>query len=263
METNNLFSTLEIKSVEDSSGKRIVRGIASTIETDRQFDQIQLANAKFKLPLPFMRQHNHDLALGTVTSLVANNKGQLEMVAEIATITEQCTLKDQCDSFYQAIKSGLIRGLSIGFRALDWTANAEGGLLYTDIEIIEVSGVSVPCNESATITQVKQYAAKEKAATKHITVSLNPEHHATKAAATRPKVATRPATGVKLGAGHGVAIGKSMGVELPQHLKKHAAKASCLSVTKRLELSYAIAANYDKPTAQAWLELTHELRGII
>lgn len=147
------YSTLAVKSID--SEKRIIKGIASTITPDRTNDIVEAKGMVFDLPFPFLWQHDHSKPIGNVIAAKRSNQG-LEIEVQIATIKEAGTLKDQVDHAWSAIKEGLVRGLSIGFRPLDYDIRQGGGIHYTATEIFEVSAVTIPCNAQATITEIKR-----------------------------------------------------------------------------------------------------------
>lgn len=162
------FSTLEVKAV--NSEQRIIKGIATTVSPDRANDTIDINGAKFQLPMPLLRQHDHNEPIGTITSLVKKGNG-LELTAQIAKVDEAGALKDRIDSAWGEIKSGLVRGLSIGFRVLAYDMNDSGGIAYTGIEIYEVSAVTVPANADCSITSIKSHAL-----THQPTKQIKPQH---------------------------------------------------------------------------------------
>lgn len=53
---NRAYSVLEIKSVNED--QRLITGIATTPETDRQGDVVNPLGAKFAAELPLLWQHN-------------------------------------------------------------------------------------------------------------------------------------------------------------------------------------------------------------
>lgn len=128
----------------------------------------------FNLPFPFLWQHDHSKPIGTVISAKRSNQG-LEIEVQIAQIKEAGTLKDQVDHAWNAIKEGLVRGLSIGFRPLDYDIRQGGGVHYTATEIFEVSAVTIPCNAQATITEIKRASSSftKSPSVKHTVVKLN------------------------------------------------------------------------------------------
>lgn len=166
------YSTLTIKSVDNE--KRIIKGMASTISPDRANDIVEPNGMLFDLPFPFLWQHDHSKPIGNVVAAKRSSKG-LEIEVQIAKIKEAGSLKDQVDHAWNAIKEGLVRGLSIGFRPLDYDIRSGGGIHYTATEIFEVSAVTIPCNAQATITEIKRAsnAWVRLSGSGHRTVKLN------------------------------------------------------------------------------------------
>ena len=147
------WSTLELKSVDTE--KRIITGIASTPAADRDGDVVEPKGARFSLPFPLLHQHNHDAPIGQVTSAKATAQG-IEIVAKIAEKSEL----GYVEQAWKQIKSGLVRGLSIGFRPLKAEPiKGGGGYRFTDYEIFELSAVTVPANSYAGITSIKAFDA--------------------------------------------------------------------------------------------------------
>lgn len=147
------WSTLELKSVDTE--KRIITGIASTPAADRDGDVVEPKGARFSLPFPLLHQHNHDSPIGQVTSAKATDQG-IEIVAKIAEKSEL----GYVEKAWKQIKSGLVRGLSIGFRPLKAEPiKGGGGYRFTDYEIFELSAVTVPANSYAGITSIKAFDA--------------------------------------------------------------------------------------------------------
>ncbi len=56
---------------------------------------------------------------------------------------------------WQSVKAKLVRGVSIGFRALEYAYMESGGIRFSQTEIMELSLVTVPANASATIQSIK------------------------------------------------------------------------------------------------------------
>jgi HK97 family phage major capsid protein/HK97 family phage prohead protease len=152
------YSTLQIiKALADPSGKRTFTGIASSPSTDRMDDIVVPGGAKFALPLPLCWQHDASCPIGWVRSARVTNKG-IEVDCEVHNETEPGVLKDMLDQCWQTIKAGLVRGLSIGFRALE-TSRIEGtfGIKYSSWEWLELSPVTIPANADASITAIKSF----------------------------------------------------------------------------------------------------------
>lgn len=150
---NRAYSILEVKEMDDD--KRILTGLATTPATDRMDDIVEPKGAVFKLPLPLLWQHRHDQPIGHVTKATVKDGG-IEVVAQIAKIEEAGTLKQRLDDAWLAIKSGLVRGFSIGFSSIE-SANIEGswGRRFLKWEWHELSAVTIPANAEATIQSIK------------------------------------------------------------------------------------------------------------
>jgi HK97 family phage major capsid protein/HK97 family phage prohead protease len=170
--SNRAYSLLTIKAVDEE--QRIITGIASTIEVDRMGDIVEPKGAVFKLPLPLLWQHNSREPIGFVTDAKITANG-IEITAQIANETAPGKLKDLLDFAWQCMKNKLVRGLSIGFDALEYTY-IEGtyGLRFLSWEWLELSAVTIPANADATIQSVKSHDAAQQAASGHRRAVLRP-----------------------------------------------------------------------------------------
>ncbi|SFA39644.1 phage prohead protease, HK97 family [Paracoccus halophilus] len=130
---------------------RRITGIASTPATDRQGDQLDPMGARFRLPLPLLLGHDHNAPIGEVIEARATPQG-IYVTCQIAP--EGTTAK--ADEGWRAIRSGLIRGLSVGFIGKEWDTLQGGGRRFTEWEVIELSAVTVPANAEAAILEVKR-----------------------------------------------------------------------------------------------------------
>ena len=150
---NRAYSILEIKSVDEE--KRKFTGVATTPSTDRVGDIVEPKGAQFKLPLPFLWQHNSSDPIGWVTKAHVTKEG-IEVEGEIANIAEDGSLKERLKTAWQMIKAKLVRGLSIGFNSVE-SARIEGtyGYRFLKWEWLELSAVTIPANQEATITAIK------------------------------------------------------------------------------------------------------------
>lgn len=157
MQTNRAYSVLEIKSVD--SEDRVIAGIATTPEADRVGDIVDPMGARFAKSIPLLWQHQHDKPVGTAEFGKATKSG-IPFTASIAKIAEPGPLKDLVDMAWQSVKAKLVRGVSIGFRALGYEPLESGGLKFTETEIYELSLVTIPANASATIQTIKAMDAK-------------------------------------------------------------------------------------------------------
>jgi len=150
------YSVLKVKAITETDDERTITGIASTPNMDRDSDVMDMMGAKFALPIPLLWQHNHNMPVGEVTSATVTPDG-IEIVAKIAKIDEEGVLKNRIDEAWQSIKSGLVKCLSVGFRAIDYDYIADSyGLNIKTWEWYELSVVTVPANADAIITSAKQ-----------------------------------------------------------------------------------------------------------
>lgn len=159
---NRAYSIFEIKAADDGD-KRIFRGIATTPATDRMEDIVESKGAEFKLPLPLLWQHDNHDPIGWVNSAKVTDNG-IEIVGEIAEIEEDGPLKERLKTAWQMIKNKLVRGLSIGFNPLEYSEiKGTYGLRFTRWEWLELSAVTIPANQEATITAIKQFSGQKAA----------------------------------------------------------------------------------------------------
>ncbi len=144
------YSVLTLKSVDED--KRLIEGVASSPVVDRMGDIVEPDGAVFKLPLPLLWQHRSDQPIGHVTWAKATKAG-IQIKAQIAK-----DLLPRIDEAWTLIRSGLVRGLSIGFAPLE-SARIEGsfGFHFLKWEWLELSAVTIPANADATITTIKSF----------------------------------------------------------------------------------------------------------
>jgi Escherichia/Staphylococcus phage prohead protease len=110
------YSTITIKTIQEDL--RIIEGIASTPAPDRVDDVVEPLGAKFNLPMPLLWQHNSREPIGHVMWAEARSDG-IPFKAVLAKSLEPGKLQDRLDEAWQSIKLGLVRAVSIGFRAIE------------------------------------------------------------------------------------------------------------------------------------------------
>lgn len=147
-----------IKSVSKNKDTITVTGMASTNDIDRVGDIIVpeawnkggLDNF-FKNPI-ILFNHNYNNPIGKGTQIKVTDKG-LEITAEISKADPRVAV---------LVEQGILKTFSVGFRVKDADYMEEtGGLKITDAELIEVSIVSIPANQSAVFEVVKSYNSQE------------------------------------------------------------------------------------------------------
>lgn len=154
--SNRAYSQITVKSFDED--RRVFSGVASTPEVDRVGDIVEPSGAKFAADLPLLLFHDSRRPVGRVKLHKPTAEG-IKFDARIPKIDEPGTLKDRVDEAWQSVKAGLIKAVSIGFRAFDDGIELMkgGGLKFTDFEILELSLVPVPANAGATITDIKSF----------------------------------------------------------------------------------------------------------
>lgn len=152
MNAQRAYSLLEVKALDDE--KRVITGIATTPEPDRVGDIVEPMGAKFADEIPLLWQHQHDKPVGT-TKFGKPTKSGIPFTATIAKVDEDGQLKQLLDMAWQAVKAKLVRGVSIGFRPIEYSWMDDGGIRFIETEIFELSLVTIPANASATIQTIK------------------------------------------------------------------------------------------------------------
>jgi HK97 family phage prohead protease len=145
---------LEIKAATED--ERRIEGIATTPAPDRMGDIVDPTGAKFAAEIPLLMGHNASEPIGIAYLDKATSTG-ISFVAYIAKVAEPGALKTRCDDAWQSVKSGLLRGVSIGFNALAAPKRRrEGeGFIYAAVEVLELSLVTVPAHPDAKVTAHK------------------------------------------------------------------------------------------------------------
>lgn len=151
-----LFSS--IKAVDnDDDDKIIITGLASTDSVDRAGDIILhsawakgLGNYKSNPILLF--NHNYDAPIGKVTDIQIVKDG-LKITGEIYKAAGNA---------FELIKRGVLSAFSVGFMPTEMTYNEKtDGFLIKQAELLEISVVSVPCNQTALFSVSKSFDTNE------------------------------------------------------------------------------------------------------
>lgn len=149
---------LEIKSLT-ADGR--FAGYASVFDnTDSQRDIMRRGAFKTSLklrkyPVQLLWQHQWDEPIGIITEIFEDKHGlyvEGRLLLEVARAKEALAL----------LKAGVIRGMSIGYTVKRARRDADSGAReLLEVELWEVSLVTMPANEAAQVTVVKgaNYAA--------------------------------------------------------------------------------------------------------
>ncbi len=158
---NRAYSVLNIKALDDE--QRVITGVATTPSPDRVGDVVEPMGVEFKNPLPLLWQHEHDKPVGTVQFDQPTEKG-ITFTARLADVKDEGKLKDRIDEAWQSLKANLVRGVSIGFRPIEYSWLDDGGIRFIKSEVFELSLVTIPANAEATINTIKSLDRKQLAA---------------------------------------------------------------------------------------------------
>jgi len=152
---NSAF-TKELPKADEEIDSIYIEGYASTNDVDRAGDVVPVsvweAGMKNYLNNPIiLAQHDHDDPIGRMVSHKLDAKG-LWIKARISAAAEVFTL----------IKDEVLTAFSIGFRVLDAEYNAAAELfVIKELELIEISVVSVPCNQNTLFNLSKAFDSAE------------------------------------------------------------------------------------------------------
>lgn len=149
----NLNSVIT-KVQKGENGNLKITGYASTSAKDRAGDIIipeawtkgGLDNYE-KNPI-LLFNHNYNKPIGKTTAITVDAKG-LHIEGEISKNTEA----------YSLVEDEILKTFSVGFMVKDLDYNeASDGFIIKDAELLEVSVVSVPCNQDACFSLAKAFA---------------------------------------------------------------------------------------------------------
>lgn len=155
------FCEMVLKGV--SEDLRQITGIASTATMDRHGEILDIATARFRPEVPLIWQHQQSMpAIGHAQLFKDGNA--IRFVAQFAKLTEPGLLKERADLAWQSVKSGLVRFVSVGAMGGRRFVRKDGPPLLVDMEVVELSPVTIPANAEATIDTVKVLYARQRGA---------------------------------------------------------------------------------------------------
>lgn len=129
-----------------------IEGYANTTDIDRAGDVIVssawTAGIKNYLKNPIILAfHDHDDPIGRMVDYRIDDKG-LWVRVRISAASE----------VYGLIKDGILTAFSVGFRVLDADYDSVNGLfIIKEVELMEISVVSVPCNQESIFSLAKSF----------------------------------------------------------------------------------------------------------
>lgn len=153
------WSILNIESLDSQS--RVIRGIATSPQVDRAGDIVEPLGITYADDMPLLWQHDASKPVGRV-KFGKPTKDGVPFEATLPLIGVDGALKARVDEAWQSVVYGLVRAVSIGFRALvgGHEQLKDGGVRFTKTEVMELSLVTIPANSQAVITAVKSFDLK-------------------------------------------------------------------------------------------------------
>jgi len=155
-----LNSSFETKGVSKKTRGLKIAGYANTITKDRAGDVVTAEawakGVKNFLKNPVMLyQHKHDCPIGKFEKVTVDKKGIF--VEGLVSDAAEKNLGVQT-----LIKDGALKSFSVGFRVKDGKYNREDdSMLITDVELLEISVVSVPCNQDSLFSIRKSFDSED------------------------------------------------------------------------------------------------------
>jgi HK97 family phage prohead protease/HK97 family phage major capsid protein len=142
---NSAFTMKELPSTgNDTIESVFIEGYASTVDIDRSGDVVPKsvweAGIQNYLKNPIiLAQHDYDDPIGRMVDYKIDDKG-LWVKARISSAAEEC---------FNLIKDKVLTAFSIGFKIIDAEYNSAAEVfLIKELELVEISVVSVPCNQN-------------------------------------------------------------------------------------------------------------------
>lgn len=155
--TTKMFTfDTSLKAVDTGQdGELKIEGYASTAAIDRSADVI-LASAwtksgglnNFQRNPILLFNHNYDKPIGKVVAMGTDSRG----------LKINGVISKSAGDVYNLVKEGVLSTFSVGFLIKDADYDKENdGLIVKDAELLEISVVSVPCNQDATFSVAKSF----------------------------------------------------------------------------------------------------------
>lgn len=161
--TNKIFylnSSFEAKSVSKATKSLKIAGYANTTAKDRSGDVVTAeAWAKgvenFRKNPVMLYQHKHDCPIGRFDKITVDKKG----IYVEGTVSEAA---EKNFGIHTLINDGALKSFSVGFRVKDGKYNRnDDSMLITDVELLEISVVSVPCNQESLFSVRKSFETND------------------------------------------------------------------------------------------------------
>ena len=139
---------------------REIRGIAMTSDKDLHGTVILPSGANFRDSTPLILEHNNSMPVGEV--FFEKKNGCVEFVARIANPEGPASLIERCEVAWQSVKSGLIKGVSIGASFTKENVKRIANIpTIMECTIIELSLTATPSNPGARILATRSQEVLE------------------------------------------------------------------------------------------------------
>ncbi len=155
---HHLPCSFEVKSIATDGS---FEGYASVFNlVDSQQDRVHPGAFKASIkgrekPVQLLWQHEWNKPIGVITALFEDARGLYmkgKLLLDVAQAREA----------YALLKAGVVRGLSIGYSVKRSRRNADSGVReLLDLNLWEISLVTLPANEAAQVTVVKARGGNE------------------------------------------------------------------------------------------------------
>ena len=149
------FETKKVSNARGTKGLRIA-GYANTTDKDRVGDVVT-AKAwaqgieNFRKNPVLLYQHKHDCPIGKVDKVTVDRKG-LFVEANVSDAAEKL------HAVQSLIKDGALKSFSVGFKVKDGKYDHKtDSMTITDVELLEISVVSVPANQESLFSIRKSF----------------------------------------------------------------------------------------------------------
>lgn len=156
---NKIFNLISVvkEHHEDDDKDLVVRGMASTNDKDRVGDIIEASAwkkglAAYRKNPIILFNHNYDRPIGKAMK-ISTTDGGLELEAKISK---------SAPDVVGLIKEGILKAFSVGFMVKDAEYDRDSDtFMIKQVELLEVSVVSVPANGAATFSVKKAFDNEE------------------------------------------------------------------------------------------------------
>jgi len=154
---NSKFTAKALPKDDDEDQSIMIEGYASTNDKDRHGDVVptsvwEKGLADYLKNPVILAYHNHTMPVGKMVEHKVDSKG----------LWIKATISDAAGDVYKLIKKGVLSAFSIGFRIKDAEYNTAAEVfLVKDLELHEISVVSVPANQNTLFNLAKSFDTDE------------------------------------------------------------------------------------------------------